>query len=113
MQEDWQFQFRSSIEHFQPQHPIEGEPWKEGDLNEFGNLALITISGNSKFSNLPPVGKISSYPSIINQSLKLKIMEEITRRGDGKWTEDKANTHKDEMFKILQNESIKHATKIT
>jgi len=103
MQEDWQFQFRSSIEHFQPQHPIEGEPWQEDDLNGFGNLALITVSGNSKFSNLPPVGKISSYPSIINQSLKLKIMEKMTRLGDGKWTEEKANKHKDEMFKILQN----------
>lgn len=103
MQEDWQFQFRSSIEHFQPQHPIEGECWKEDDLNGFGNLALITISGNSRFSNLPPVGKISSYPSIINQSLKLKIMEKITRLGDGKWTEEKANKHKDEMFEILQN----------
>lgn len=103
MQEDWQFQFRSSIEHFQPQHPIEGECWKEDDLNGFGNLALITISGNSRFSNLPPVGKISSYPSIINQSLKLKIMEKITRLGDGEWTKEKANEHKNEMFKILQN----------
>lgn len=103
MQEDWQFQFRSSIEHFQPQHPIEGECWKEDDLHGFGNLALITISGNSRFSNLPPVGKISSYPSIINQSLKLKIMEKITRLGDGEWTKEKANKHKDEMFKILQN----------
>ena len=103
MQEDWQFQFRSSIEHFQPQHPIEGECWKEDDLHGFVNLALITISGNSRFSNLPPVGKISSYPSIINQSLKLKIMEKITRLGDGEWTKEKANKHKDEMFKILQN----------
>lgn len=103
MQEDWQFQFRSSIEHFYPQHPIEGEHWQEEDLNGFGNLALITVSGNSRFSNLPPVGKISSYPSIINQSLKLKIMEKITRLGDGKWTKEKANEHKDEMFKILQN----------
>ncbi|MDY4128279.1 DUF262 domain-containing HNH endonuclease family protein [Peptostreptococcus porci] len=103
MQEDWQFQFRSSIEHFQPKHPIEGECWDENDLNGFGNLALITISGNSKFSNLPPVGKINSYPSIINQSLKLKIMEEITKLSDGKWTQEKASKHKDEMFRILQN----------
>lgn len=103
MQEDWQFQFRNSIEHFHPQHPIESECWKDDDLNGLGNLALITISGNSRFSNLPPIGKISSYPSIINQSLKLKIMEKITRLGDGMWTEEKANKHKDEMFKILQN----------
>ena len=29
MQEDWQFQFRSSIEHFHPQHPVEGGFWEE------------------------------------------------------------------------------------
>lgn len=103
MQEDWQFQFRSSIEHFHPQHPVEGESWEQDDLNGLGNLALITVSGNSKFSNLPPAGKINSYPSIINQSLKLKIMEKMTRLGDGKWTEEKANRHKDEMFTILKN----------
>ena len=102
-QEGWQFLFRSSIEHFQPQHPVEGECWEQDDLNGFGNLALITVSGNSKFSNLPPTGKINSYPSIINQSLKLKIMEKMTRLGDGKWTEEKANRHKDEMIDILKN----------
>lgn len=102
-QDNWQFLFRSSIEHFQPQHPVEGECWEQDDLNGFGNLALITVSGNSKFSNLPPTGKINSYPSIINQSLKLKIMEKMTRLGDGKWTEEKANRHKDEMINILKN----------
>lgn len=102
-QDDWQFQFRSSIEHFQPQHPVEGECWDENDLNGFGNLALITISGNSKFSNLPPAGKTNSYPSVINQSLKLKIMENMTRLDNGKWTEEKASRHKDEMFKIFEN----------
>lgn len=101
-QEDWQFQFRSSIEHFYPQHPADGEYWKKDDLNGFGNLALITISGNSKFSNLPPVGKIKSYPSIINQSLKLKIMEKMMVV-DEKWTQEKANIHKDEMINILKN----------
>lgn len=103
LQDNWQFQFRSSIEHFHPQHPVEGDYWEQDDLNGFGNLALITVSGNSKFSNLPPAGKINSYPSIINQSLKLKIMEKMISFGDGKWTEEKASQHKDEMFDILKN----------
>jgi hypothetical protein len=103
LQDDWQFQFRSSIEHFQPQHLNEGENWEPEDLNGFGNLALITVSGNSKFSNMPPTGKIDSNPSIINQSLKLKVMEKMTRLGDGKWTEKKASKHKDEMYNILKN----------
>lgn len=102
MRDDWQFQFRSSIEHFQPQHPVEGVKWDSNDLNGFGNLALITVSGNSKFSNLPPEGKINSYPSIIEQSLKLKIMKELVNLDDEKWTQEKASKHKEEMFRILK-----------
>ncbi|WP_342514633.1 DUF262 domain-containing HNH endonuclease family protein [Sporosarcina sp. FSL K6-1522] len=102
MRDDWQFQFRSSVEHFQPQRPVEGVSWESDDLNGFGNLALITVSGNSKFSNLPPEGKISSYPSVIEQSLKLKIMKELVNLDDEKWTEEKANKHKEEMFRILK-----------
>jgi len=102
MRDDWQFQFRSSIEHFQPQRPVESEHWEEDALNGFGNLALITVSGNSKFSNLPPAGKISSYPSVIEQSLKLKIMNELVNLNEEKWTEEKASKHKEEMFKLLR-----------
>ncbi|MBD0383880.1 DUF262 domain-containing protein [Paenibacillus sedimenti] len=102
MHDDWQFQFRSSVEHFQPQHPIEGVKWESDDLDGFGNLALITVSGNSKFSNLPPVGKISSYPSVIEQSLKLKIMKELVTLDDEGWTEAKASKHKEEMFRIMK-----------
>jgi uncharacterized protein with ParB-like and HNH nuclease domain len=100
--DEWQFQFRSSIEHFQPQNPVEGESWEADDLDGFGNLELITVSGNSKFSNLPPEGKITSYPSIIEQSLKLKIMKELVNFDDEKWTEEKARKHKEEMFRVLK-----------
>jgi len=100
---DWHFQFRSSIEHFYPQHPVEGKYWDQKDLDSFGNLALITISGNSKFSNLPPLGKINSYQSIINQSLKLQIMKEIAEFDNGNWSQEKVNIHKEEMFKIIEN----------
>lgn len=106
LSDDWQFQFRSSIEHFYPQNPVEVERWDPEDLNGFGNLALITVSGNSKFSNLPPVGKINSYPSIINQSLKLKIMEKMTKMDDGKWKEEKARRHREEMFEILRSNGL-------
>lgn len=101
MRDDWQFQFRNSIEHFYPQNPFEGERWVKEDLDGFGNLALITVSGNSRFSNLPPGGKINSYPKMIEQSLKLIIMKELALLNEGHWTEEVASQHKDEMFKIL------------
>ena len=104
LKDDWKFQFRNSIEHFYPQHPVDVESsmkWESDDLNGFGNLALITVSGNSKFSNLPPEGKVKSYPSIIEQSLKLKIMKEMIRINDGVWNKKLSDTHKEEMFRIL------------
>lgn len=103
MHEDWQFQFRNSIEHFQPQSLIEGSNWERDALDSFGNLALITVSANSRFSNLPPAGKVSSYPGIIRQSLKLKIMNELVRTDNETWTIPKAKEHEEEMFKILRD----------
>lgn len=104
LKDDWQFQFRNSIEHFYPQNPIGAEPsmkWNSDDLNGFGNLALITVSGNSKFSNLPPEVKVKSNSRIIEQSLKLKIMKEMILINDGIWNEKISDKHKEEMFSIL------------
>lgn len=109
--DDWQFLFRNSIEHFYPQHPVEGDKWDDKDLNGFGNLALITVSGNSKFSNLLPGGKINSFEKIIKQSLKLRIMDKLTRTEKGKWTEEKARKHKEAMFEILKS-SEKNITNV-
>lgn len=36
----------------------------------------------------------------------------MTRLGDGKWTEEKANRHKDEMINILKNKGQKDILKI-
>lgn len=106
LKDEWYFQFRNSIEHFYPQHPVESESyikWDYHHLNSFGNLALITVSGNAKFSNLPPEGKVNSYPGIINQSLKLKIMKEMIYINDGVWNNEISDTHKEEMFNIIKN----------
>lgn len=107
LEDDWYFQFRNSIEHFYPQHPMETESfmmWEDEDLNSFGNLALITVSGNSKFSNLPPEGKVTSYQELIKQSLKLKIMKEMIYINGGVWNGEIAAIHREEMFNILKNE---------
>jgi len=106
--DDWQFQFRNSIEHFYPQHPIDGTKWDDSDLHSLGNLALITVSGNSKFSNLSPLSKIDSYPNLIKQSLKLTIMQAMTTYDDEKWTKEKAHEHQMEMEAILKKDITKN-----
>lgn len=99
---NWKVQFRNSIEHFYPQNPENKDDWGD-DLHCFGNLALITVSGNSKFSNYYPDGKVKNFNEIIQQSPKLKIMASYTEN-DGEWTPKKAKEHEKEMFEILSKE---------
>ncbi len=101
---NYHYQYRNSIEHFSPQHPAERKPWDDSDLNSFGNLALVTVSGNSKFSNNEPIGKIKSFESVVRQSLKLIIMAEMTKNKNSEWTQEMAESHKNEMLKILQDD---------
>lgn len=67
----FEFSFRSSVEHFYSQNP-DGYPSldKDDGLNSFGNLCLITHSQNSSFSNKPPLEKLAN---IINRYLGLKL----------------------------------------
>ena len=103
--QEWEFGFRSSVEHFYPQHPSAGsiEPIENKDiLNSFGNLALITTSGNSKFSNLAPSAKLNTYPSIITQSLKLILMSECIKSGNLDEYKQAIGKHGEEMLGILR-----------
>ena len=67
----FEFTFRSSVEHFYSQNP-DGYPSldKDDGLNSFGNLCLITHSQNSSFSNKPPLEKLAN---IINRYLGSKL----------------------------------------
>ena len=100
---NWKVQFRNSIEHFYPQNPENKADWGDDILHCFGNLALITVSGNSKFSNYYPDGKVKNFNEIIQQSPKLKIMASYTKN-DGEWTKEKAKEHEKEMLEILAKE---------
>jgi uncharacterized protein with ParB-like and HNH nuclease domain len=100
----YQYQYRNSIEHFSPQHPSERKAWEDADLNSFGNLALVTVSGNSLFSNNEPIGKVKKNESIIKQSLKLTIMAEMTKKNNGEWTQDMAKEHREAMLNVLQED---------
>lgn len=101
---NYQFQFRTSIEHFYPQNPIEKPKWPNSPLNSFGNLALITVSSNSKFSNLDPQSKVASYPDTILQSPKLKLMSDIMKQNNNVWDESLAVEHGKEMLELLEKE---------
>ena len=102
---EWEFKFRDSIEHFYPQNPS-GDSIEcmndDGILNSFGNLALVTTSGNSKFSNLAPSAKLTTYPTIITQSLKLILMSECIKNGTLDEYKEAIVKHGQEMLSILR-----------
>lgn len=98
---DFSFEFRNSVEHWQPQNPIEKE--HEGWVDYFGNLCIIQRNINSKFSNLDPVSKQASFSEMIKKgSLKLRLMSEITKNSDV-WNEEKAKEHGQKMIELLMS----------
>lgn len=107
--ENFVFEFRNSVEHWYPQNPSEGtfEQWREG-VDRFGNLCIIQRNVNSKFSNMAPEAKKSTFRSMIDKgSIKLRIMRDRTEKtGDTAasiyWKETACTEHEREMLSILK-----------
>lgn len=106
--DDFVFEFRNSVEHWYPQNPSEGtfEQWKEG-VDQFGNLCIIQRNVNSKFSNMSPEAKKSTFKDMIAKgSLKLRIMSSLTEKQGEKvaslcWKDTVYKKHEIEMLNML------------
>lgn len=106
---DFVFEFRNSVEHWYPQNPSEGtfEQWKDG-VDQFGNLCIIQRNVNSKFSNMSPEAKKSTFKDMIAKgSIKLRIMSELTEKNGDKvaslfWKESAYKLHEEEMIYYLK-----------
>ncbi len=92
--DNFKFTFRSSVEHYYPQNPLEGlEPLGQINVDKFGNLCLISNNTNSRLWNLPPDGKKSYFLNTnIYESMKQKIMLR-----EPKWTLTEIEKHGKEM----------------
>ena len=106
---DFVFEFRNSVEHWYPQNPSEGtfEQWQDG-VDQFGNLCIIQRNVNSKFSNMSPEAKKSTFKDMIAKgSIKLRIMSEFTEKNANKaaslyWKETAYKAHEEEMLGYLK-----------
>ena len=106
--DDFTFEFRNSVEHWYPQNPSEGtfESWTDG-VDQFGNLCIIQRNVNSKFSNMSPEAKKSTFKEMISKgNIKLRIMSELTEKGDGKvaslyWKDTQYKEHEKKMVDKL------------
>ena len=98
----FEFSFRSSVEHFYPQHPDSGPEIEDKSiLNCIGNLCLISHENNSRYSNFPPIAKKSHYLSNdIKESIKQAIMMEKAET----WNEKEIIEHRDFIYQLLEDD---------
>lgn len=106
---EFSFTFRNSIEHFYPQSPdpelqsAYGALEDSSDLHLFGNLALVTVRDNSKFTNSPPFMKAQSL-AIVAQSPKLGKMAEIAEADTRAWNSPAIKAHHTAMVDLLRRD---------
>lgn len=93
---DFEFKFRSSVEHYYPQVTLNSDirQIEEGYLHSFGNLCLISHEKNSKLSNQEPIAKQSFYKksSSLDSIKQFVMMDE-----EGEWDEIKIEEHRLKM----------------
>ncbi|MCE9567307.1 MAG: DUF262 domain-containing HNH endonuclease family protein [Planctomycetes bacterium] len=95
----YEFTFRSSVEHYYPQHPMPGhDPLPCEVLNAFGNLCLISHSKNSRLSNFMPQTKKEYYQTNTLDSVKQHLMMKFDR-----WDAESIAQHDKAMKNVLLN----------
>lgn len=105
----FEFSFRSSVEHFYPQHPLDGHKQLEKEqLHRFGNLCLISHSKNSKLSNVQPSAKRDHFRAAITNknidTLKLYEMIKLLNNTAG-WDKSQIAQHEQKMIQLLEKDS--------
>lgn len=103
----YEFTFRSSVEHYYPQKPLQGiEPLDEDDLHSFGNLCLISHEKNSRLSNFTPEQKKAFYLKNTLDSVKQHLMMQPET-----WDVPAIREHHQQMINVLlKSLASKHET---
>jgi len=94
-----------SIEHLHPQNQDNNKKWKDSNIHEFGNLALVSGSFNSEQSNDNLDVKFGRIKQQVDsyqlQSIKMYLMYLEAECDGTKWTEQRMFDHQESMLKIL------------
>lgn len=103
----YEFTFRSSVEHYYPQHPLPGHaPLDAEPLNSFGNLCLISHDKNSRLSNFMPSAKKEFYQNNSIDSVKQHLMMKAEP-----WDAHAISAHYQQMMDVLlKSLASKHET---
>lgn len=96
---NFEYSFRSSVEHYYPQTPMEGyKALDDIPLNSFGNLCLISHNKNSRLSNLMPTSKKEYYANNKIDSLKQYMMMQVPTE---QWNEEAIKKHNEKMINLF------------
>jgi hypothetical protein len=95
----FEYTFRSSVEHYYPQNPINDivDKIKDEHLHLFGNLCLISHEKNSKLNNYSPKAKSDHY----RKDQKLDSIKQFIMMREDTWGIKEIEAHNDEMIKLL------------
>jgi hypothetical protein len=104
----FRFTFRNSIEHFYPQsldEQMTGPSVTPENRDLLGNLALVSVGANSKFSNSAPEAKARNFErTIVQQSVKLRQMATIAKeRG---WDDKQVLEHHRAVVELLRRDTM-------
>jgi len=105
----FEFSFRSSVEHFYPQNPMDGhKKLSDTSLHRFGNLCLISHSKNSRLSNFQPKAKNDHFKAAISNkkidTLKLYAMIQLMN-AENAWDEREIEQHEQQMLALFEEDS--------
>lgn len=92
---NYRFRDINSVEHIYPQ--------SKGKIDDLGNLALISDSENSSFSDKPFYKKKLIFEDFLNNDLviSLKLLE--VYKNNGEWEEKQIKKYQAKMLEILKN----------
>ena len=95
---EFEFSFRSSVEHYYPQNPISSDDkLDQAILDKFGNLCLISRSKNSTLGRYMPQAKKDHYVRVKPDSLKQKLM-----MNENNWEKEQIDSHTNNMMNKLK-----------
>lgn len=98
---NFEFSFRSSVEHYAPQQPKNNDK-PIANIDNFGNLCLISAKRNSELSNYSPTAKKEHYRKSDGiESLKQRLMMCYKT-----WDENSVDEHQVNMVALLNTKAL-------
>ncbi len=95
----FEYTFRSSVEHYYPQTPINNivDAIDDSFLHSFGNLCLISHEKNSRLNNHSPMAKKDHY----GKSATLDSLKQFLMMKTNFWTTDEIEKHDKAMIDLF------------